>query len=117
MGARPSRPGAGGRVGALRRGKPWRPAPAVGKILSLFCPHVPQPPCGRAMSDEAVNTAQLNNWIDRLRAGDPAARDELLRKVCNRLERLARKMLQRFPDVRRWAQTDDVLQNALMRLM
>jgi RNA polymerase sigma-70 factor (ECF subfamily) len=68
------------------------------------------------MPDATVNTVQLNNWVDRMRAGDLAARDELLRGVSNRLERLARKMLQRFPSVQRWAQTDDVLQNALRRL-
>jgi RNA polymerase sigma-70 factor (ECF subfamily) len=69
------------------------------------------------MSDEVVNTVQLNGWVDRMCAGDLAARDELLRAVGNRLERLARKMLRRFPDVQRWAQTGDVLQNSLMRLL
>jgi RNA polymerase sigma-70 factor (ECF subfamily) len=56
-------------------------------------------------------------WLDRMRAGDLAARDELLRGFCDRLERLARKMLRRFPGVQRWVQTDDVLQNALLRLL
>jgi RNA polymerase sigma-70 factor (ECF subfamily) len=37
--------------------------------------------------------------------------------VCGRLERLARKMLRRFPGVHRWAETGDVLQNALLRLL
>jgi RNA polymerase sigma-70 factor (ECF subfamily) len=60
---------------------------------------------------------QLNHWVDRLRAGDRAASDELLRAVGSRLERLARKMLGRFLAVHRWAQTDDVLQNALVRLL
>lgn len=69
------------------------------------------------MSDEAVNTALLHAWVTRIRAGDLPARDELLRTVGNRLERLARKMLQRFPTVQRWAETGDVLQNALMRLL
>jgi RNA polymerase sigma-70 factor (ECF subfamily) len=69
------------------------------------------------VSDAPVNTLQLNHWVDRLRAGDRAARDELLRAVGDRLERLARKMLRRFPSVQRWAQTDDVLQNALLRLL
>ncbi len=69
------------------------------------------------MANEPVETAQLNHWIDRIRAGDVAARDDLLRAVCARLEKLARKMLQRFPSVKRWAETDDVLQNALMRLL
>jgi RNA polymerase sigma-70 factor (ECF subfamily) len=64
-----------------------------------------------------VNTVQLNQWVDRLRAGDRAGCDELLRAVGGRLERLARKMLGRFPDVHRWADTGDVLQNALLRLL
>jgi RNA polymerase sigma-70 factor (ECF subfamily) len=52
-----------------------------------------------------------------MRAGDLSARDEMLRAVSGRLERLARKMLGRFPGVRRWADTDDVLQNAVLRLL
>jgi hypothetical protein len=40
-----------------------------------------------SMPDEAVNTVQLHLWVDRLRAGDRAARDELLRAAGNRLER------------------------------
>jgi RNA polymerase sigma-70 factor (ECF subfamily) len=52
-----------------------------------------------------------------MQAGDQAARDELLRGFSNRLERLARKMLHRFPSVRRWADTGDVLQNSLLRLL
>jgi RNA polymerase sigma-70 factor (ECF subfamily) len=70
-----------------------------------------------SMADEVVNTVQLNAWVDRMRAGDRAASDELLRTVCGRLERLARKMLQRYPSVQRWADTDDVLQNSLLRLL
>ena len=69
------------------------------------------------MEAENVNTVQLNNWVDRMRAGDLTARDDLLRSVCNRMERLARKMLQRFPKVQRWAETGDVLQNSLLRLL
>ncbi len=69
------------------------------------------------MPDEAVNTVQLNLWVERMRSGDRAASDELLRAVGNRLERLARKMLGRYPDVHRWVETGDVLQNALLRLL
>lgn len=69
------------------------------------------------MSDPSVDTALLHNWLERMRAGDQTARDEMLRSLCGRLERLARKMIQRFPDVHRFAQTDDVLQNSLMRLL
>ncbi len=43
-------------------------------------------------------------------------RDELLVCVSERLTRLTRRMLRDFPGVHRWEQTDDVLQNALLRL-
>jgi RNA polymerase sigma-70 factor (ECF subfamily) len=52
-----------------------------------------------------------------MRAGDRPAREELLRRTWRRLERLARTILGRFPNVRRWAETDDVLQGALLRLL
>jgi RNA polymerase sigma-70 factor (ECF subfamily) len=55
--------------------------------------------------------------LDRMNSGDTAATDELFRHAGNRLERLARKMLRGFPGVHRWAQTDDVLQSALIRLL
>jgi RNA polymerase sigma-70 factor (ECF subfamily) len=58
----------------------------------------------------------IQGWIDRLRAGDDSARAALLDCACERLARLARKMLKGYPGVGRWEQTDDVLQNALIRL-
>jgi RNA polymerase sigma factor (sigma-70 family) len=61
-------------------------------------------------------STQIRLCIDRLQAGDEAARDELLSRSCDRLRRLTRKMLRGFPGVRRWEQTDDVLQNASLRL-
>jgi RNA polymerase sigma-70 factor (ECF subfamily) len=64
-----------------------------------------------------VDTSRLNAWVDRLRAGDRAAADELLRAAGDRLERLARRMLRGFPNVKRWADTGDVLQGALLRLL
>jgi len=69
------------------------------------------------MPEPSVHTTQLNVWLTRMRAGDAAARDELLRGVGRRLERLARKMLKGYPSVRRWADTGDVLQNATLRLL
>jgi RNA polymerase sigma factor (sigma-70 family) len=67
--------------------------------------------------DSVFNTVQLHAYVERLRAGDRGAADDFLRCVCGRLERLARGMLRSFPNVRRWADTDDVLQSALMRLL
>jgi RNA polymerase sigma-70 factor (ECF subfamily) len=52
-----------------------------------------------------------------MRQGDRAAREEMLRAVHARLERLARKMLRRFPAVGRWEESGDLLQNAVLRLL
>ncbi|MGE3806319.1 MAG: RNA polymerase sigma factor [Gemmataceae bacterium] len=69
------------------------------------------------MSAPSLHTAALKDWLERLRAGDPAAPQELLQHTQQRLERLARKMLQRYPSVHRWVETADVLQNASLRLL
>jgi RNA polymerase sigma-70 factor (ECF subfamily) len=61
-------------------------------------------------------TLQIQGWVDRLRAGDESARGELLNCACERLTRLTRKMLKSFPRLKRWEQTDDVFQNAALRL-
>ncbi len=47
---------------------------------------------------------------------DPVVYNLLLAHAGERLRRLARKMLRGWPDLRRWEQTDDLLQNALLRL-
>jgi RNA polymerase sigma-70 factor (ECF subfamily) len=65
---------------------------------------------------ETGTTVQIQACIDRLRAGDQAAREELIAAACQRLERLTRKMLRDYPRVHRWEETGDVLQNATMRL-
>lgn len=54
--------------------------------------------------------------LDRLASGDLAARDRIIEVSSERLRTLARRMLARFPNVRRWDDTDDVFQNAAMRL-
>jgi RNA polymerase sigma-70 factor (ECF subfamily) len=67
--------------------------------------------------DSSLHTTQLRRWVERIRAGDLAAREEMLRAVHARLERLARKMLRRFPTVGRWEESGDLLQNAVLRLL
>src|SRR5262245_11894987 len=69
------------------------------------------------VTDLPLQTLQMHDWLDRMRAGDRAAREELLRAICGRLEQLARRRLRRFPSVRRWAETWDVLQSSLLRLL
>jgi RNA polymerase sigma-70 factor (ECF subfamily) len=54
--------------------------------------------------------------LERLGAGELAARDRIIEICSGRLRLLARRMLARFPTVRRWDDTDDVFQNAALRL-
>ncbi len=68
-------------------------------------------------SDPSFDTFQLLQYLERMRAGDRAGADEFLRRVCGRLERMARRMLRTFPNVGVWADTDDVMQSAMMRLL
>jgi len=66
------------------------------------------------VAEVAKRTSEL---ISLWQAGEPSARDRLLEHCCGRLRVLARQMLrQRFPHVGRWEQTDDVLQQAMLRL-
>ena len=69
------------------------------------------------MVDPAAQTTQMVQWLDRMRAGDASARDELIRGFQGRLELLARKMVGRDRRVGRWVDAEDVLQNALLRLL
>jgi RNA polymerase sigma-70 factor (ECF subfamily) len=76
------------------------------------------PLSGAAMTPESTfDTFQLHAYLESMRAGDRGAADAFLRRVSGRLERLAHDMLRGFPNVRGWADTDDVLQGALLRLL
>lgn len=61
-------------------------------------------------------TTDAQDLLARHRAGDGSARDRLIALAQGRFVALARAMLHRYPHVRRWEQTDDLLQAALMRL-
>lgn len=63
--------------------------------------------------DESTHLQQL---LDRYQADQPHAFDDLIDYASKRLRSLARKMLARYPHVRRWEETDDVMQGALLRL-
>jgi RNA polymerase sigma-70 factor (ECF subfamily) len=65
------------------------------------------------MPDLTGETARL---VGRLQQGDDQARNDLIAHACGRLRTLTSRMLNGYPGVRRWEQTDDVLQNALIRL-
>lgn len=59
---------------------------------------------------------KLHNLIEMAATGEAAARAALLDHACERLAKLTWKMLNGYPSLRRWEQTDDVLQNAMLRL-
>lgn len=63
-----------------------------------------------------AHTEILEERLLEILNGDPEATDLAIAHTCERLRLLARKMLRGFPNVGRWSQTDDILQNALIRL-
>jgi RNA polymerase sigma factor (sigma-70 family) len=58
----------------------------------------------------------LAECLAGLASGDEAARDRIIELCASRLRVLAHRMLARYPKVRRWQDTDDVFQNAALRL-
>jgi RNA polymerase sigma factor (sigma-70 family) len=69
------------------------------------------------MSDSTSRASVLQQLLPLAVAGDESAVDALLRHCGERLTLLTRRMLGDFQRVRRWVETDDVLQNALVRLL
>jgi len=62
------------------------------------------------------HTTKLQHWLTLARQGDVDVRNQVVTHVCERLRLLTRKMLRGYPTVKRWSETDDVLQNAMLRL-
>ena len=65
---------------------------------------------------ELGHTQQLGEWLDLAKQGQVDARNEIIAHACERLRLLTRTMLKNYPRVKRWSETDDVLQNAMIRL-
>ncbi len=63
-----------------------------------------------------LSTLHLQQCLDRLGAGDEAALAEILDEAGQRLTQLARGMLNRYPRLRRWEESDDIYQGAMLRL-
>lgn len=69
------------------------------------------------MKDEQPTNPTLRGMLDRLDAGDRSAIDQLVAYAVEQFRGRARKLLRgKFERVRRWDQTDDVLQGAALRL-
>lgn len=69
------------------------------------------------MAENPLDSVALRQLVERTRAGDRAAEDALVRSILGRFQNLARRMLNRFPDLRRVEQTGDVVQDSLIRLL
>lgn len=68
------------------------------------------------MASDSQLDEVLAGCLERLANGDDSAREDIL-EVCNdRLRELSSRLLGKFAKVRRWDNTDDVAQNAAMRL-
>jgi RNA polymerase sigma factor (sigma-70 family) len=61
-------------------------------------------------------TTELEIELRRLDEGHLESRRTIIEATCERLRRMAHRMMRRFPGIGRWSDTDDVLQNALIRL-
>jgi len=59
---------------------------------------------------------ELAECLSRLAAGDQCARDRIIELCQGRLRELSSRLLGKFAKVRRWDNTDDVAQNAALRL-
>ena len=62
------------------------------------------------------HSTELKRKLDLLQLDSIEVRNAVIEHTCNRLQRMARSMLSGFPKLRRWTETDDVLQNSLLRL-
>ena len=69
------------------------------------------------MPTDSPDGHDLTTYLAAAAGGDRAARDELFARAKARLEALSRKMLRRHPAVARWADAEDVVQNAAVRLL
>ena len=58
----------------------------------------------------------VQHWLGRHKVGDDSARRELIEISMRRLQLLARRILNDIPTVRRFEDTDDLLQNSVVRL-
>jgi RNA polymerase sigma-70 factor (ECF subfamily) len=69
------------------------------------------------MANGAGSTTQLQRLLDRAADGkDAEYYDEVINLAAVRLQRLTGRMLRSYPRLRRWEETSDVFQSAVIRL-
>lgn len=63
-----------------------------------------------------MNSRLLSTLLKLAGEGTAERYDDVLSLASERLQRLAHRMLASFPELKRWEETDDVVQNACIRL-
>ena len=66
--------------------------------------------------DDTPLPHKVEDCLRDLAVGDDTARERILELCQERLRHLTQRMLRGFPSVKRWEDTDDVYQNAILRL-
>jgi RNA polymerase sigma factor (sigma-70 family) len=66
---------------------------------------------------QSLNTHDLQFWVTELIAGRPDAAEPTFRRIMTRVEKLGRQMVRKYPRVGRFVDADDVVQNAMLRLL
>jgi RNA polymerase sigma factor (sigma-70 family) len=61
-------------------------------------------------------TAHVADLLAKLRDGDPGSVQTLIEVSMRRMQVLAKRISQNLPGVKRWEQTDDLVQNSMIRL-
>jgi RNA polymerase sigma-70 factor (ECF subfamily) len=68
------------------------------------------------MESPEGQVTQIRKLLDLAARGEHRAYDDIIALASERLLKLTRKMLRGYSQLQRWEQTDDVFQNAAMRL-
>ena len=64
-----------------------------------------------------ARTTLIQRCVERLAQDGPVAREELLRFTHERLLVMVQNLMARYPRLRRWEQSDDILANVHVRLL
>lgn len=93
-----------------------RPRPGTESLLDSRFPRNPSMPRPMTPTDATLCHA-LEAGFEGLRAGDRATRERIVELMAGRMRSMAHRMLRSFEAVRRWDDTDDVVQNASLRFL
>ncbi len=110
------------RPAALRFSWPVTMTAPARRFWRMRLPRLPRLPLQRyntrLMNDfsHPPGDTHLQALIDAARDCAPRSRELLLGHACDRLLALTRRMFHGRPGLQRWEQTDDVFQNAMLRL-